>query len=175
MLCLTKKNVQAIHVISILTLLFFSFIVVAQGSVSSKFFNQVTDQVIKLKKIDLAASLKKLMTLENQLNTLTVEQNLLYYKLLAEIQSQQNQYTLAKTSATKGLKLSKNLVSPNIFISKLLYLKGLAYEGLGDFNQASQEYKKGLEVAESLFDNVQIASGLINLGSIDKALAIPTL
>lgn len=165
MLCLTKRNVQAIQLIAIL-LFFFSSFLVAQESIGSNTFNQVAVQVNELKKSDLSLSLKKLLVYDNQLHTLSIEQSLLYYKLLAEIQIEQNKYSLARTTATKGLEISKQLVSPNIFISKLLYLRGVSYKSLGDFKQASNEYKKGLEVAESLHDKVYIASGLIHLGTV---------
>jgi len=58
------------------------------------------------------------------------------------------------------------LASPSIVISELLYLKGFALESLGGITQATKEYKKGLEVAESLHNKIQVASGLINLGAI---------
>lgn len=166
MFCLTKKAVQAIPLISFLTLCFFSAPQFAQSVDEIKRFSEITKQVKELKKSDLVQSLRKLQSLKNQFDSLTIEQSLLYYKLLAEIEIQQNKLTLAKQTANKGLKISKSLASPNIYISELLYLKGFALESLGDLTQASIEYKKGLEVAESLFDKVKIASGLIKLGTI---------
>ncbi|WP_246046932.1 tetratricopeptide repeat-containing diguanylate cyclase [Colwellia ponticola] len=129
-------------------------------------FNQVAEQVKELKKRDLALSLKRLNVYQNKLSTLTVEQNLVYFKLLTEIKIEQNSYRAAKNTANKGLSVAKKLVSPSILISELLYLKGFALESLGDIPQATKEYKRGLEVAESLHNKIQIAAGLINLGAI---------
>jgi len=138
----------------------------AQVPVNLKQFNQVTEQVKELKKTDLVLSLNKLLFYKDSLEALTVEQNLVYYKLLAEIQIEQNRYAAAKITANKGLNIAKKLASPTILISELLYLKGFSLESLGHIDQATKEYKKGLEVADSLHNKVQIAAGLINLGAI---------
>lgn len=129
-------------------------------------FNQVVEQVIELKKTDLVLSLKQLTVYEGLLGALTVEQNLVYFKLLTEIEIEQNKYGSAQKTANKGLSVAKRLASPSILISELLYLKGFALESLGNIPQAAKEYKKGLEVAESLHSKVQVAAGLINLGAI---------
>ncbi len=139
---------------------------VGQAKIDLKQFNQVAEKVKQLKKTDLVLSLKQLQVYENLLSALTIEQNLIYYRLLTEIQIEQNKYTLAKKTADKGLVIAKRLASPSILISELLYLKGFALESLGDVPQATKEYKKGLEVAESQHSKVQVAAGLINLGAI---------
>lgn len=138
----------------------------AQEQVAHQQFNQAVEQIKELKKTDLTLSHQQLIAYQYKLNSLTIEQNLVYFKLLAEINIEQNSYRAAKKVANKGLNVAKKLVSPSIFISELLYLKGFALESLGDITQATTEYKKGLEVAESLHDKVQIAAGLINLGAI---------
>jgi diguanylate cyclase (GGDEF)-like protein len=139
---------------------------IAQERADLKQFDLVAEQVKELKKTDLVNSHKQLTVYENHLSSLTIEQNLIYFKLLAEIQIEQNKYRTAKETVDKGLSIAKRLASPSIIISELLYLKGFAFESLGDFNQATKEYKKGLEVAESLHNKIQVASGLINLGAI---------
>ncbi|PKG83897.1 GGDEF domain-containing protein [Colwellia sp. 75C3] len=139
---------------------------VAQETIDLKEFNLVAEEVKELKKSDLVGSLKKLTVYENLLDALTVEQNLLYFKLLTEIYLEQNKYGIAKKTVDKGLSIAKRLASPSIIISELLYLKGFAYESLGDISQATKEYKNGLEVAESLHNKIQVATGLINLGAI---------
>ncbi|PKI13256.1 GGDEF domain-containing protein [Colwellia sp. 12G3] len=139
---------------------------VAQQSVDLKKFNVVAEEVKELKKTDLVLSLKQLTVYEDLLDALTIEQNLLYFKLVTEIYIEQNKYSTAKKMANKGLSIAKRLASPSILISEILYLKGFAFESLGDISQATKEYKKGLEVAESLHNKVQVASGLINLGAI---------
>jgi len=166
LLSFAKKISLAIQIIISITCLLLPILSVAQVQVNLKQFNQVTAQVKELKKTDLVLSLKKLLSYKDLLGSLTVEQNLVYFKLLAEIQLEQNRYGAAKSTANKGLSIAKRLASPSILISELLYLKGFALESLGHIGQATKEYKKGLEVAESLHNKVQIAAGLINLGAI---------
>jgi diguanylate cyclase (GGDEF)-like protein len=144
----------------------FSTVAVSQEDVDVKQFIQVAEQVDQLIKSDLVLALKKLTAYKDLLNILTIEQNLLYFKLLTEIQIEQNKYTKARKTSSKGLSIAKRLASPSILISELLYLRGFAFENLGDISQATKEYKKGLEVAESLHNKVQVAAGLINLGAI---------
>ncbi|KGJ89038.1 GGDEF domain-containing protein [Colwellia psychrerythraea] len=161
-----KKISQSIQVVISIFCLLLAVSSTAQEKVDLKSFNQVAEQVIELKKTDLVLSLKKLAVYQDLLNALSVEQNLVYFKLLAEIQIEQNKYSTAKVTANRGLTIAKRLASPSIRISELLYLKGYALEFLGDTSQAEKEYKKGLEVAESLHHKVQIAYGLLNLGAI---------
>lgn len=129
-------------------------------------FNQIAEHVETLKKTNLVLAYKQLTIFENQLNELSVDQQLLYYKLISELYIEQSQYTKAHVSLNTGLSLAKHLSSPSILISELLYLRGFAFESLGDVDKATDNYKKGLEVAESLHDKVFIAAGLINLGAI---------
>lgn len=157
---------QAIQIIFSITCLLLPILSIAQVQVNLKQFDQVTEQVKELKKTDLVLSLNKLLPYKDSLGALTVEQNLVYFKLLAEIQIEQNRYAAAKITANRGLDIARRLSSPTILISELLYLKGFSLESLGDLEQATKEYKKGLEVADSLHNKVQIAEGLINLGAI---------
>lgn len=166
MLSSAKKVSQITKMLTCIACLLFSMASVGHGNVDIKQFNHVAEQVKELKKSDLVLSLKQLKVYENLLSALSVEQNLIYYKLLAEIQIEQNKYSIAKLTANKGLVIAKRLASPSILISEILYLKGFALESLGEVSQATEEYKKGLEVAESLHNKVQVASGLINLGAI---------
>jgi diguanylate cyclase (GGDEF)-like protein len=166
LLCFTKKNSQAIKVCITIACLLLPMLSVAQEIVDLKQFNRVAEQVKELKKTDLALSLKQLTIYENHLNALTIEQNLLYFKLLTKIYLETNKYSIAKKTVDQALSIAKRLTSPSIIISELLYLKGFALESLGNTSQATKEYKKGLEVAESLHNKIQVASGLINLGAI---------
>jgi len=161
-----KKVCQTAKLIISIVCLLFSVVSFSQAKIDLKQFNRVAEQVKELKKTDLVHSLKQLQVYENFLSALTIEQNLIYYKLLSEILIEQNKYSFAKKSADKGLVIAKRLASPSILISELLYLKGFALESLGDVSQATKEYKKGLEVAESQHNKVQVAAGLINLGAI---------
>ena len=143
-----------------------SFSLSAQESEKLNQFNQITEQVELLKKTNLVLAFKKLSVFDEHLTNLTIDQQLLYYKLLAEIYLEQNQNNKANNTLNIGLNLAKQLASPSILISELLYLRGFSYESLGDISKATKDYKQGLEVAESLHDKVQIAAGLINLGAI---------
>lgn len=159
-------NQKAISIIILIFLMLIFVPAFAAQTSNINQFNLIAEQVEELKKTDLAKSLKVLKTFEHKLEHLDTEQNLIYFKLISEIYIEQNKYTTALQAINKGLKVAKKLASPSILISEILYLKGFAYESLGDTSQATKEYKKGLEVAGSLHDNVQIAAGLINLGAI---------
>ncbi len=157
---------QASQIVISISLFLMSMVAVAQETIDIKQFNLVAEQVTELKKTDLVLSLKQLTAFESVLSALTVEQNLVYFKLLAEIQIEQNRYSAAKKTANEGLIIGKRLASPSILMSELLYLRGFAFESLGNIPRATKEYKKGLEVAESLHNKIQVALGLINLGAI---------
>ena len=101
-----------------------------------------------------------------KLEDLAIDQRITYFKLLAEIYVEQDQYLLSKATATKGLTLAKQLASPTIVIAELLYVKAFATENLGDLAAAELDYENGLDIARSLHDKVAIANGLINLGAI---------
>lgn len=129
-------------------------------------FNTDASRVELLIDTNLTLAYKRLVAYQEQVNELSVKQQLLYYKLLAEIYVEQGQYTKGKVTANQGLNIAKQLASPSIKITELLYIRGFAYESLGGIADAREDYKKGLEVAESLHDKVFIAYGLINLGAI---------
>jgi diguanylate cyclase (GGDEF)-like protein len=129
-------------------------------------FDSTAEAVKELTKTDLRQAHLQLSFYNDHLDSLTIEQNLVYYKLLTEIQIEQNKYSLAKITVQRGLTIARRLASPSILISELLYLKGFAYESLDDFEEATNAYKKGLNIATSLHHNIEIASGLINLGAV---------
>lgn len=169
MLLATKKKWLAILRFSWILSLFACLSISAHGEselTQLVHFDRVAEQVETLKKTNLVLALKQLTVFDKQLNELSVDQQLLYYKLIAEIYIEQNQYTKAHSTLDVGLGLAKHLSSPSILISELLYLRGFSFESLGDIAKATKDYKKGLEVAESLHDKVLIAAGLINLGAI---------
>jgi diguanylate cyclase (GGDEF)-like protein len=138
----------------------------SQESVNLTAFDINAKAVKELTKTDLRQAHHKLSFYNDYLDSLTIEQNLVYFKLLTEIQIEQNKYTLAKVTVQRGLKIARRLASPSILISELLYLKGFAYESLDDFEEATNAYKKGLNIATLLHHNIEIASGLINLGAV---------
>jgi len=148
----------------LLILLFFSVVLLAEEQ--KTYFNQVIDDVEKTKDFNLTLAYNKLMTFNDKLDELTLKQQINYYQLLSDIYIEQSQFVIGKSTANKALELTKNLSSPSISIAQLLYNRGFAYESLGDINNATLDYERGLEVSESLHENTYIAQGLINLGAI---------
>jgi diguanylate cyclase (GGDEF)-like protein len=138
----------------------------SQESVNLSEFDIIAEAVEELTKTDLRQAHQQLSSYNDYLDSLTIEQNLVYFKLLTEIQIEQNKYSLAKITVQRGLTIARRLASPSILISELLYLKGFAYESLDDFEEATNAYKKGLNIATLLHHNIEIASGLINLGAV---------
>jgi len=125
--------------------------------------------VAKIEKLidgNAGLALQQLMRYQHQLSQLSVEQQINYHSLLAEIYLLKAQYTLAKQTADLGLSLTKELSSPSILIAEILYSRGFAYESTGDFESATQDYESGLEISKSFHDKELIAEGLINIGAI---------
>ncbi|WP_206483764.1 tetratricopeptide repeat-containing diguanylate cyclase [Thalassotalea sp. G2M2-11] len=101
------------------------------------------------------------------LSALTIENQLTFYRLLAEVYVEQAQYHRSKSVATKALSLARRLTNPSIETAELLFARGFAIESLGDYQAAREDYRSGLEIADSLNDNKNVAIGLINLGALD--------
>jgi diguanylate cyclase (GGDEF)-like protein len=99
------------------------------------------------------------------LPTLSITNQIVFYKLQSEVYLEQAQYDFVVKSTSKGLDLAKQLSSPSIVITELLYARGFAIESLGDIEAAQKEYRAGLGIAESLNNNKFIVTGLANLGA----------
>lgn len=127
------------------------------------------DELINIEKlIDNNALLahQQLLRYEKHLTDLTIKQQISYHNLLTDIYIFQTHYHLAKTTANLGLSLALELSTPSLLIAELLYNRGFAFESLGDFERATQDYESGLEIAESFHDKVLISKGLSDLGAI---------
>jgi diguanylate cyclase (GGDEF)-like protein len=138
----------------------------AKPPVKNVTFTNILDNAERLLKSDIKLAFAELTTLDGKVEQLSIEQQLTYYLLLSEAYVMKAQFITAKQTSGKGLRLAKKLSSPNALMSELLYLRGFAFENLGDLEKAVDNYKKGLEVAESVHDNALIAAGLIELGAI---------
>lgn len=144
----------------------FSTFIYAQELIEKAEFNEVIEDVEGLLKSDIELAFNTLRKLDDKLELLSVEQKLNYYRLLSEAYILKSQFITAKKTTGKALNLAKKLSSPSILMIELLYLRGFSFENLGDLKSAEDNYKKGLEIAESVHDKVLIASGLIELGAI---------
>ncbi|MCJ8320700.1 MAG: diguanylate cyclase [Colwellia sp.] len=129
-------------------------------------FEQIIMSVETAKNKNPSAALNLLNSYQLNLNHLKVVQRIQYYKILAEIYSEQDLFYKSKIISDKGLALAKELTSPSIVIAELLYLKGFSLESLGDIEAAELNYENGLELAKSLDKPIHITEGLINLGAI---------
>jgi len=129
-------------------------------------FEQILIAVETSKNKNPSAGLNLLNSYQLNLNHLKVEQRIQYYKILAEIYSEQDLFYKSKIISDKGLALAKELTSPSIVIAELLYIKGFALESLGEIEDAELNYENGLELSKSLNQSVHITEGLINLGAI---------
>lgn len=103
----------------------------------------------------------------NNVSSLSIENQLIFYKLLAELYVEQGQYQKSISLATETLKLARRLTSPSITTSELLYARGFAVESLGDYQAAREDYLNGLEIADSLNNKKIVAIGLVNIGALD--------
>lgn len=131
----------------------------------AEFDNTVLDIEILMESNTILA-LSRLSQYESSLKNLSLIQQVNYYRLLADIYLLQTQYYLAEKAASNGLELTLGLSSPSLFISKLLYSRGFAFESIGNIKAATKDYENGLGLSKSLHDKVLVAKGLINLGAI---------
>lgn len=153
----------------ILLLLMLLFLNKTSSAESQSDLAEFSDAVIKIEKLldnNAVLAHQQLKLYENRLVQLSIKQQITYHKLLAEVYLSQAQYHVAKSTASLGLSLTKQLTSPSLLIAELLYSRGFAFESLGDYKLATQDYESGLELAKSFHDKVLIAKGLINLGAI---------
>ncbi|REL34651.1 tetratricopeptide repeat-containing diguanylate cyclase [Thalassotalea euphylliae] len=120
----------------------------------------------RLSDTEQAKAVHQLQLLKPSLTQYPLNEQLEYYHVLAEVYSLQGQHRLARATAEQGLILASSLISPRIIIAQLAYDLGYALETLGKPEQAMEQYLAGLEVAESLDDQKEIAKGLINIGAI---------
>ncbi len=145
---------------------FLSTPISAEQTASTQKFSQRLSEIEQLKDYNITLAFKQLTAYKFKLASFPLEQQIQYYKLLSEIYIEQAEYQQCKIIATKGLALTRKLTSPSLLIADLLYMRGFAFESLGFMGKATEDYLNGLDVAESLHDNVTIAKGLINLGAI---------
>ncbi|MBA6233241.1 MULTISPECIES: GGDEF domain-containing protein [unclassified Colwellia] len=124
------------------------------------------ERVEHLQNTNIAGALALLDSYQTNINVLTVENQVKYFQVMAEIYIETSQYRLAHNAASQGLKIAQHLTSPTLLISELSYLRGFSLESLGDANGAVENYLNGLEVAESLDAEKFIADGFINLGAV---------
>jgi len=135
------------------------------GSLNRDFITFV-ERVETLQNTNVTDALVLLDSYSTSINTLTVENQVKYYQVLSELHMETSQYQLGLSSTAQGLQLAKHLTVPSLLIAELSYLRGFAFENLGDKDGAVRNYLNGLEVAESLEEVKYIAEGLINLGAI---------
>lgn len=139
----------------------------ANEVLTSARFNQFVDHIEQLKDSEPTKAYQALEKHIGQLAALSIEQKLVFYKLQAELLVEQARYQQSKNIADKALKLARKLPNPSIVTSELLYARGFAFESLGDYTSARQDYLNGFEVANSLKNQKFVAIGLINLGALD--------
>ncbi|MFD2167973.1 diguanylate cyclase [Thalassotalea euphylliae] len=124
------------------------------------------DEINKITHVDNEKALNDLLALEPQLDRAPVIEQLEYYHVLAETYTLKGEHRQAQLVAEKALAMATNLISPPIVIAKLSYNLGYSMESLGDLDLALEQYLSGLEIAESLESQKEVAIGLTNIGAI---------
>jgi len=166
---LYRSYIKNKYTLNSLVLCFFMlmacFPLVAQ-ELSNEGFEAFRKRIESLQGTDAIEAYNYLKSLEVDSGKLSIENRLVFYRLKSELLLEQGQYQLSEKAADAGLNLAFDLKNPTILISELSYAKGFAVESLGDYEGAKEAYVSGLEVAESLNDEKNIAMGLINLGAL---------
>lgn len=134
---------------------------------SDENFYEFSINVGKIKDKNPFDALTLLTSHENNLSALSVENQLVFYKVLAEVYVELAQYQQSKKIVEKALSLGMALPIPSITTAELLYARGFAIESLGDYEKAREDYLNGLEIADSLKNKKIVAIGLVNLGALD--------
>jgi len=150
----------------ILSCLFAAQDVNADENALNRDFLNFVERVETLQNTNVTDALVLLNSYSTSINELTIANQVKYYQVLSELHLETSQYQLGLSATAQGLKLAKHLTVPTLLITELSYLRGFAFENLGDKGNAVKNYLNGLEVAESLDEKKYIAEGLINLGAI---------
>lgn len=160
------KKAHAVNRFFLCFILLMSYKAFAVDLLTDEGFEQFVQQIDKLKDSNSKEAYLFLQQYADKAEELSVDNRLVFYRYLADTYSEQAQYQQSKEIADKALLLAKNLSSPSIVSAELNYTRGFAVENLGEFDSAITNYQNGLEIAESLNDKKNIATGLINLGAI---------
>ena len=139
----------------------------ALQAIKDKSFDAYIKKAESLKDINAAQAFTFLDAQTKNISSLSIENQLIFYKLLAELYVEQAQYQQSIDLATNALKLARKLSTPSITASELLYARGFAIESLGDYQAAREDYLNGLDIANSLNNKKIVATGLINIGALD--------
>ena len=129
-------------------------------------FEQLVKETEVLKSKSPNQAYQFLKEYEHLVEDQPLEKQLSFYKVKGEVLIDQGLYHKGKQVAEKGLKMAKQLVSPGKVMIELLYVRGFAVESLGDLEAAKADYINGLEIAESIKDQKNVAVGLTNIGAI---------
>ena len=135
--------------------------------INDKTFSAFIIQAQQLKDNNHIKAFLHLQTQSENIASLKVDNQLIYYKTLAELFVEQGQYQKSKTVASNAIQLAKRFTISNITVSELKSSRGFAYESLGDYKSARSDYLAALDIADSLNHKKNVATELINLGALD--------
>ncbi|SEK67058.1 diguanylate cyclase [Colwellia chukchiensis] len=139
---------------------------IASQSSTEQAFSAFLSQAERLKDSDPKAALLLLNNHNAPLAELPLISQLNYFRIQSAAYADQALYSQSAAAAEQGLKLSRQMSNPSIFIAELAYTKGFSLESLGDFDGAIELYQNGLDVARSMRSQTLTARGLINIGAI---------
>jgi diguanylate cyclase len=158
---------KLLHPLVLSVFLLISFQSIALQAIKNNTFDAFIKKAESLKDTNAADAFTFLDAQRNNISSLSIENQLIFYKLLAELYVEQAQYQKSINLATDALKLARRLSSPSITASELLYARGFAVESLGDYKAAREDYLNGLEIADSLNNKKIVAIGLVNIGALN--------
>ncbi|OKY26898.1 GGDEF domain-containing protein [Thalassotalea sp. PP2-459] len=166
------SNKFTFNYVKISYLVFFLFLlniceVVASEVLNKARFDQFVAEIEQLKDNNPSKAFHELEKQIIHIHLLSIEQQLVFYKLQTELFVEQARYQQAQEIADEALKLARELSTPSIVTTELLYARGFSHESLGDYTSAREDYLNGFEIANSLKNQKFVATGLINLGALD--------
>lgn len=128
--------------------------------------SDVLKQAEALQREDILSAIKLIQSHDKKIHRYSIEDQIKFRKLQAELFNKKTDYSLAEQAANTGITLTKQLARPSIIMAELFNLRGFAVESMGNFDTALEDYMSALEIAESLTNNKTVVSTLANIGAI---------
>lgn len=158
--------IKLLNSLIVCLLLLISCKVFSEQVVNDSNFDKFIEETEGLKDNNPRQAFERINTQKQNIGIWSLENQLIYFKLLTEIHVEMSQYSKSIEVASSAINIAKQLSAPSIITAELLYSRGFAIESLGDYESAREDYRNGLQIAESLGDKKNSAMGLINLGAL---------
>jgi len=164
-----KWNVRKKEVLHSIVMLFVLFLLPFKSLSNENSLLPITPilkDVETLQREDILAAIELLQSYDKNIHNYSIEDQIKFRKLQAELFNKKTDYSVAKQAANTGIVLTKQLARPSIIMAELFNLRGYAVESLGEYKIALDDYMAALEISQSLNNNDAVVRTLANIGAI---------